>query len=149
MPEVANLRLEIPAEERRLLTIQFRILEESSLHVPELFHPFESSLVRRLPLSHENAEQLQRINSHLRSRISQAVWDLGLPRSNQDSRQELASLAARMGESLQELLHIGDQSGTSGALAGYLSQLAGELQLLVDAIGRMAGKSSLNTAAAR
>lgn len=149
MPELANLRLEIPAEERRLIAIQFRILEEASLRVPELFHPFESGLVRRQALSHENAEQLQRINSHLRSHISQAVWDLGLPRTNQDSRQALACLAARMAESIQELLRIGDRSGTSDALAGYLTKLAGEFQGLVNAMGRVAGKSSLNTAAVR
>ena len=149
MLELANLRLEIPAEERRRIAVQFRMLEESSLRVPELFHPFESSLVRRQALSHENAEQLQRINSHLRSRISQAVWDLGLPRSNQDSRQELACLAARTAESIQELLHVGDQSGTCSALVGYLTQLAGELQSLADAMGRVAGKSSLNTVAVR
>jgi hypothetical protein len=149
MLELANLRLEIPAEERRLIAIQLRTLEESSLRVPELFHPFESSLVRRQALSHENAEQLQRINSHLRSRISQAVWDLGLPRTNQDPRQELAWVAARMAESIEGLLHVGNQSGTSSPLGAYLTQLAGDLQGIVDAIGRVAGKSGLNTAAVR
>ncbi len=139
MAEAQKRRLEIPSEERHLLATHIRMLEEFSKRLAELFHPFESSLVHRLPLSHENAEQLQRVYSHLRSRISQAVWDLGLPRCNEDSREELECIVAEMEETLQGLLSISSRAGTLGALEAYLTQLVADLQRIVNDIARVAG----------
>ena len=147
MPGSVNLRLEISDEDRRLMAAQMRVWEEFSRRLLEFLHPLESSLVRRQPLSQADAEWLQRIVARLRSRVSQAVWDLGLPRTNQDSRQELACLAAKMEGSVQELVRLGDRSGIPAALAEYLVQLQEELGRIVGDIDRAAGKSAPNAVA--
>ncbi len=76
----AKLNSEITSEHRRLIAAHLRTLEESGIHLLELLRPFDSSLVRRQPLAHEKADQLQRLVARLRSGLPQAVWDLGLPR---------------------------------------------------------------------
>ena len=129
------------------MAAQMRVWEEFSRRLLEFVHPLESSLVRRQPLSHADAEWLQRIVARLRSTVSQAVWDLGLPRTNQDSRQELACLAAKMEGSVQELIRLGDRSGIPAALAEYLVQLQEELGRIVGDIDRAAGKSAPNAVA--
>ena len=129
------------------MAAQMRVWEEFSRRLLEFLHPLESSLVRRQPLSQADAEWLQRIVARLRSRVSQAVWDLGLPRTNQDSRQELACLAAKMEGSVQELIRLGDRSGIPAALAEYLVQLQEELGRIVGDIDRAAGKSAPNAVA--
>ena len=139
MPEAANLRLEIPAEERRLIAGRLRVLEETSLSLTELFRPFESSLVRRQPLSRQNAERLQRINSRLRSMLSHAAWDLGLPPMHQDALQEVAHLATRMEKTLGELVEIGSQDDVPQDLAGYLQKLGFEIQRIVGDIEAVTG----------
>lgn len=145
MSGAADLRLEIPTEERRLIAGRLRVLEESSLRLLELFRPFESSLVRRQPLSQENAERLQRINARLHSRLSQAAWDLGLPRAHQDARQEVACLVTRMEKTLGELLQIRDRRKVPEDLAGYLEKLGEELQRIIGDIDRVAGKPAPNS----
>jgi len=147
MPGSVNLRLEISDEDRRLMAAQMRVWEEFSRRLLEFFHPLESSLVRRQPLSHADAEWLQSIVGRLRSRVSQAVWDLGLPRTNQDSRQELSCLVERMEESLQELVRLGERSGIPEALVGYLADLRKELGRVVDDIDRVAAKPATNKVA--
>ena len=129
------------------MAAQMRVWEEFSRRLLEFVHPLESSLVRRQPLSQADAEWLQRIVARLRSRVSQAVWDLGLPRTNQDSRQELACLAAKMEGSVQELIRLGDRSGIPAALAEYLVQLQEELGRIVGDIDRAADKSAPNAVA--
>ena len=129
------------------MAAQMRVWEEFSRRLLEFLHPLESSLVRRQPLSQADAEWLQRIVARLRSRVSQAVWDLGLPRTNQDSRQELACLAAKMEGSVQELVRLGDRSGIPAALAEYLVQLQEELGRIVGDIDRAADKSAPNAVA--
>jgi uncharacterized membrane protein YccC len=145
MSEAANLRSEIPAEERKLIAGRLRVLEESSLCLTELFRPFESSLVRRQPLSRENAERLQRINSRLRSMLSHAAWDLGLPPAHQDALQEVAHLAARMEKTLGELVEIGSQGDVPQVLAGYLQKLGREIQRIVGDIEAVAGRPASNS----
>ncbi len=147
MAEAQKRRLEIPTEERHLLATHIRMLEDFSQRFAELFHPFESCLVHRLPLSHENAERLQRLNSHLRSRISQAVWDLGLPRLNQDSREELECLVLEMEDTLQGLESISGREGTSANLEAYLTQLVADLHRIANDIARVAGTKPEKTSA--
>ncbi len=145
MVEAEKRRFEIPTGERHLLATHFRMLEEFSQRLAELFHPFESCLVHRLPLSRENAEQLQRVYSHLRSRISKAVWDLGLSRINQDSQQELECLVAEMEEILQGLLSVASREGIPGGLEAYLTQLVLELRRIANEIARVAGTKTEKT----
>ncbi len=147
MVEAEKRRLEIPTEERHLLATHFRMLEEFSQRLSGLFHPFESCLVYRPPLSRENAEQLQRVYSHLRSRISKAVWDLGLPRSNHDSREELECLVVEMEETLQGLESISSRVGTPAILEAYLNQLTADLRRIVNDASRVAGTKPEETSA--
>ncbi len=149
MAEGKKQRIEMPAEERHVLATHIRMLEEFSQRLAELFRPVDSCLVYRLPLSHENAEQLQRVYSHLRSRISQAAWDLGLPRTNQDSREELESLVMEMGETLEGLESISSRVGTPAVLEAYLTQLATDLRRIVNDIDRVAGTKPESTSAVR
>jgi len=140
MREVPRLKSEITNEQRRLIAAHLRPLEESCMRLLELFRPFDSSLVRRQPLPQEKAEQLQRFVARLRSRISQAAWDLGLQRAHQDARREASSLVAAMDENLRELLRLRDGNGVPDDHAEYLERLVQELQHIVTDIDRVAGK---------
>jgi endonuclease III len=140
MREVARLKSEIANDQRRLIAAHLRTLEESCLRLLEMFRPFDSSLVRRQPLPQGKAEQLQRLVAHLRSRISQAAWDLGLQRAHQDARREASSLVATMDENLRELLRLRDRNGVPEDRAEYLEKLAQELQHTVTDIDRVVGK---------
>jgi endonuclease III len=140
MREVARLKSEIANDQRRLIAAHLRTLEESCLRLLEMFRPFDSSLVRRQPLPQGKAEQLQRLVAHLRSRISQAAWDLSLQRAHQDARREASSLVATMDENLRELLRLRDRNGVPEDRAEYLEKLAQELQHTVTDIDRVVGK---------
>ena len=140
MREVARLKSEIANDQRRLIAAHLRTLEESCLRLLEMFRPFDSSLVRRQPLPQGKAEQLQRFVARLRSRISQAAWDLGLQRAHQDARREASSLVATMDENLRELLRLRDRNGVPEDRAEYLEKLAQELQHTVTDIDRVVGK---------
>jgi len=141
MRDAAMFKSEITNDQRRLIAAPLRTLEESCLRVLGLFRHFDSSLVRRQPLPQEEAEQLQRLVAHLRSRISQAAWDLGLQRAHQDARREAATLVATMDENLCELLRLRDRDGVPADLAEYLERLAPELQHIVTDIDRVVGKA--------
>jgi hypothetical protein len=140
MREVARLKSEITNDQRRLIAAHLRTLEESCLRLVELLRPFDASLVRRQPLAQEKAELLQRFVARLRSRISQAAWDLGLQRAHQDARREASSLVAAMDENLRELLRLRDGNGVPDDRAEYLERLVQELQHIVTDIDRVAGK---------
>jgi len=141
MHEATSLRSEITNDQSRLIAAHLRTLEESCMRLLELFRPFDSSLLRRQPLPHEKAEDLHRMVARLRSRGSEAAWDLGLPRAHQDARWEAASLVATMHENLGELLHLRDGNGVTEDLAGYLEDLVKDFRHIVADIDRRVGKS--------
>jgi len=140
MREGARLKSEITNDQRRLIAAHLRNLEESCVRHLELPRPFDSGLVRRQPLSQEKAELLQRLVARLRSRLSEAAWDLGLQRVHQDARREASSLVATMGESLRELPRLRDRNGLPEDRAEDLVRLAQEVQRIVSDIDRVVGK---------
>ena len=148
MPETARLRCELTNEQRRLLASHLASLEECCFGLLELLRPFDSSLVRRQPLPQEKAEHLQHMVARLRSRVSQAAWDLGLPRAHQDARREAASLVATMDENLRELLRLRDRHGVTEDLGGYLEDLVKDFRHIVADLDRAVGKTISKAAVA-
>ena len=140
MHEATSLRSEITNDQSRLIAAHLRTLEESCMRLLELFRPFDSSLLRRQPLPQDKAEVLHRMVARLRSRVSEAAWDLGLSRAHQDARREAASLVATMDDNLRELLHLRDGNELPEGRAEYLTRLAQELQRIVTEIDRAVGK---------
>jgi len=139
MREAARLKSEITTDQRRLIAAHLRTLEESCLRLLELLRPFDASLVRRQPLPQDKAEPMQRMIAHLRTGISQAAWDLGLPKANRNPCLEAATLVATLDEGIRELLHFQDRDGVPEDLAGYLEKLTQEFQRIVTDIDRVVG----------
>jgi len=86
--------------------------------------------------------------ARLRSRVSQAAWDLGLPRAHQDARREAASLVATMDENLRELLRLRDRHGVTEDLGGYLEDLVKDFRHIVADLDRAVGKTISKAAVA-
>jgi hypothetical protein len=139
MREAATLKTEIPNDQRHLIAVQLRTMEESCLRLLELLRPFDASLVRRQPLPQEKAEPLQRMIARLRTGISQAAWDLGLPKVNRNPCMEAATWVATLDEGIHELLQFQRRDGVSENLAGYIEKLTEEFHRIVTDIDRVVG----------
>lgn len=139
MVEKARLKFEGTCDQKQEVAAPLRTLEASAIRLNELFHFFDSALVRRPPWRPAKAEQVQRLIAHLRSRITQAVSDFGLQRVHQDPGLEAASLLALMNESVQRLSHPDNRDKPPADIARHVSALASDCLRIVEEINTAIG----------
>lgn len=142
MIEKTRSQLENVYDHTRQIALSLRTLETSATHLNELFHFFDSALIRRPPWRPARAERIQQLIARLRSIITQAATDLGLQRVIQDPNLEAASLLGLMKESIQPLSHLADQNKPPPDLDQYVSELECDCRQIVEEIDTAIGSNS-------
>ncbi len=147
MIEKTRLQLENVYDYTRQIALSLRTLEASAIHLNELFHFFDSALIRRPPWRPARAERIQQLIARLRSIITQAAIDIGLQRVIQDPNLEAASLLGLMKESIQRHSDLDDQNKPPAGLDQYVSELESDCRQIVEEINTAIGSNSLDGSA--
>jgi hypothetical protein len=113
---------------RRVISVRLRLLENYCRSFLELFRPLESSLMRRIPLPEEKAEEIQRLVTEMNARISNMQAELGLESHTLDARRQAAALVSTMGVDLEELYprYLKGYGEVPPLLAEYLEERLGD-----------------------
>ncbi len=135
--------LELSANHRGVISVRLRSLEESALHLLDLFRRPDSTLTLRPALPQERAAEVRRRVTELRGLISCVKLDLGMEHVELDDRREAVALLADMTVNVEEL-DAHDLKGYGSApyeLARDLRVWQMETLEIIEGIGRLVRSS--------
>lgn len=138
-----RLQTKLSHNHRRVISIRMRVLEESCLHLLDLFHDLNLTLTTRSALPQEKAREIRRLVEGLRKKISQTKSELGLQRARMDAGREAGALVAAMTVNVEELHpdYLKGYGPVPESLALYLEIQISEFLWLLHEIQQALGNS--------